>query len=184
MAGSCGTSETMPTKSKVATLGAADAFLAATGVTIIERGDKAFYDLSMDAITMPERRRFKDTKDARATERFYSTLAHETIHWTGQETRCGREFASRFGDKAYAFEELVAELGAAFLCCDLGIRAAPSATNVSYLKHWLDIMKADKRAIFTAASKASEAVKFLHCLQPKPAATSTRRRVKATGKRR
>jgi antirestriction protein ArdC len=68
------------------------------------------------------------------------------------------------GDDAYAMEEL-AELGAAFLCADLGITDAPRADHAQYLDHWLTVMKADKKAIFTAASKASEAVTFLASLQ-------------------
>jgi len=75
--------------------------------------------------------------------------------------RCDRELGKRFGDAAYAMEELVAELGAAFLCADLGITTVPRADHAQYLASWLNVLKADKKAIFTAASKASEAVRFL-----------------------
>jgi antirestriction protein ArdC len=84
---------------------------------------------------------------------------------TSHAARCHRELGKRFGDAAYAMEELVAELGAAFLCADLGITAGPRADHAQYLDHWLGVMKADKKAIFTAASKASEAAAFLAALQ-------------------
>jgi antirestriction protein ArdC len=92
-------------------------------------------------------------------------LLHELTHWTGHETRCNRQLGKRFGDGAYAMEELVAELGAAFLCADLQITDEPRADHAQYLSHWLTILKADKKALFTAASKASEAAAFLAALQ-------------------
>jgi antirestriction protein ArdC len=94
-----------------------------------------------------------------------STKLHELVHWTSAETRCNRQLGKRFGDEAYAMEELIAELAAAFLCADLSITDAPRADHVQYLDAWLCVLKADKKAIFTAASKASEAVAFLASLQ-------------------
>jgi antirestriction protein ArdC len=76
-----------------------------------------------------------------------------------------REFGKRFGDQAYAFEELVAELGSAFLCATLGIVPEVREDHAGYLAHWLDVLKADKRAIFTAAAHAQRAADFLHSLQ-------------------
>jgi len=81
------------------------------------------------------------------------------------ESRCNRQLGRRFGDQAYAIEELVAELGASFLCADLGIADESRADHAQYLSSWLSVLKADKKAIFTAASKASEAVAFLTGLQ-------------------
>jgi antirestriction protein ArdC len=78
-----------------------------------------------------------------------------------------RVLGKRFGDHAYAAEELIAELGAAFLCADLGITPEPRADQASYLAHWLTILNGDKSAIFTAAAQAQRAVDFLHSLQPK-----------------
>ena len=90
--------------------------------------------------------------------------AHELIHWTGHESRNARQFGQRFGDEAYAFEELVAELGSAFLFADLGITPEVQDNHAAYLGHWLRVLKADKRAIFTAASQAERAVDFLNGL--------------------
>jgi antirestriction protein ArdC len=88
-------------------------------------------------------------------------LLHELTHWSGAETRCDRTFGERFGDDAYAMEEMVAELGAAFLCGDLGITAEPRADHADYIGHWLRILKADRKAIFTAASAANKAAEYL-----------------------
>jgi antirestriction protein ArdC len=81
--------------------------------------------------------------------------------WPAPANRCGRDLSGRFGSEAYAMEELVAELGAAFLCAELGITAELRADGAQYLSHWLTVLKADKRSVFTAASKAAEAVAFL-----------------------
>ena len=104
-------------------------------------------------------------------ESYYGTLAHELTHWTKHPTRLGRELGGkRFGDDGYAREELVAEIGAAFLCCDLGIEARPREDHAAYLDHWLKVLKEDKRAIFQAAAHAQKAADFLHGLQPQPVA--------------
>lgn len=97
-----------------------------------------------------------------SAEAYYATLAHECTHWTGHKTRCERTFGKRFGDSAYAAEELVAELGAAYLCADLEISKTPREDHASYLDSWLKILKADKRAIFTASTAATKACSYLH----------------------
>ena len=114
---------------------------------------------------MPQREAFRGTATSTAAEAYYSTKLHELTHWSGIESRCNRQFGKRFGDDAYAIEELVAELGAAFLCADLGIADAPRADHAQYLDSWLRVLKADKKAIFTAASKASQAAEFLASFQ-------------------
>jgi antirestriction protein ArdC len=101
-----------------------------------------------------------------ATEAYYSTLLHELTHWTAPAHRCDRDFSGRFGSEAYAMEELVAELGAAFLCAELGITVEPRPDHAQYLAHWLAVLKADKRAIFAAASKAAEASAYLSRNRP------------------
>src|SRR5690606_24191291 len=101
-----------------------------------------------------------------ATEAYWSTLCHETVHWAGASNRCDRQFGKRFGDNAYAMEELVAELGAAFLCADLGVTLEPRPDHAAYLSSWLAVLKADRKAIFAAASQAAKAVDFLSGLQP------------------
>jgi len=143
----------------------AEGFVAKTGATIQHGGDRAFYRPSTDSIQLPPHEAFIGTATSTPAEAYYSTLLHELTHWTSAAPRCNRELGKRFGDDAYAMEELVAELGAAFLCADLGITDAPRADHAQYLDHWLTVMKADKKAIFTAASKASEAAAYLAALQ-------------------
>jgi antirestriction protein ArdC len=149
----------------------AEAFVAATGAAIHHGGDRAYYRPSTDSIHLPPRDAFIDTPTSTPAESYYSTLCHELTHWTSAEPRCNRQLGKRFGDQAYAMEELVAELGAAFLCADLRITAEPRVDHAQYLASWLAVLKADKKAIFTAASKASEAAAFLAALQPHQPAT-------------
>ena len=92
---------------------------------------------------------------------YYGTLAHEHTHWTAMPSRCDRQLGKRFGDNAYAVEELVAELGAAFVCAQMGLSTEPRKDHAEYLQHWLSVLKADKRAIFTASSKAQQAADYL-----------------------
>ena len=139
----------------------AEAFAAATGARIEEGGDMACFIPSQDMIRMPDRRRFTGTDTTTAAEGFYSTLAHELVHWSGAEPRLARDLSGRFGDEAYAIEELVAELGAAFLCADLGVTPEPREDHACYIKNWLAVLKNDKKAIFTAAAKASQAATWL-----------------------
>ena len=118
---------------------------------------------------MPERERFLGTDTSTPTEAYYGTLLHELTHWTGHKSRCEREFGKRFGDEAYAMEELVAELGAAFLCADIGISPQPRPDHAAYVDHWLKVLKADKKAIFTAASQATKAADYLAGLRAEAA---------------
>jgi antirestriction protein ArdC len=133
----------------------AEAFFAAVGSDVRIGGNRAYYSPAFDFIQMPSLQAFNDS------ESYYSTLAHEHTHWTGPKSRLGREFGKRFGDKGYAAEELVAELGAAFMCAELNLSLEPRADHAQYLEHWLGVLKADKRAIFTAASKAQAATDYL-----------------------
>ena len=152
--------------SSVEPIEAAEAFVAATGANIVHGGSRACYVPRTDNIHLPPRDAFLGTATSSAAEAYVSTKLHELTHWSGIESRCNRQFGKRFGDDAYAMEELVAELGAAFLCADLGITDTPRADHAQYLDHWLRVLKADKKAIFTAASKASQAAAFLAGLQP------------------
>jgi antirestriction protein ArdC len=98
-------------------------------------------------------------------ESYAATLAHEGIHWTKHESRLARDFGRKqWGDENYAREELVAEIGSAFLCADLGITPELREDHASYMAHWLEVLKNDKRFIFTAASHAQRAVDFLNGL--------------------
>ncbi|OQX38610.1 MAG: hypothetical protein B0D91_03675 [Oceanospirillales bacterium LUC14_002_19_P2] len=130
-----------------------DAFILATGAPIRHGGNKAYCSRATGHIQMPEREQFK------STDAYYATLLHELTHWSGHPPRLNREFGKRFGDEAYAFEELVAELGAAFSSAGFGIHYEQQ--HAAYLKSWLTVLKNDKRAIFTAASKAQQAADFL-----------------------
>jgi antirestriction protein ArdC len=149
----------------IAPIDAAEAYVARTGAIVSHGGSRAFYRPTTDSIQLPPREAFIGSPTSTAAESYYSTLLHELTHWTSTETRCNRQLGKRFGDEAYAMEELVAELGAAFLCAELRITDAPRADHAQYLDSWLRVLKADKKAIFTAASKASQAVAFLDGLQ-------------------
>lgn len=152
------------------TLDTVERFVAATGAVIRHGGDSAYYHRGTDAIQMPPKTVFTDTDSRSATEGYYGVLLHELTHWTGSKNRLDRTFGKRFGDDAYAMEELVAELGAAFLCADLSITAEARPDHAAYIDHWLRVMKGDNRAIFAAASKASQAVDFLTAFEAREAA--------------
>ena len=139
----------------------AEQFFGNTGATFRHGGNRAFYAPSADFVQLPPVEAFRDA------EAYTATKAHELVHWTGNEARMAREFGKRFGDHAYAFEELVAELGSAFLCADLAITPEVREDHAAYLGHWLEVLKEDKRAIFTADAHAQRALDFLHGLQVK-----------------
>lgn len=106
---------------------------------------------------------FEAFRDAQS---YYATLAHESCHWTRHESRLDRDLGrKRFGDEGYAREELVAELGAAFLCADLGLRLEDRDDHAAYIASWLKVLKDDRRAIFTAAAHAQRAADYLHGCQ-------------------
>jgi antirestriction protein ArdC len=145
----------------------ADAFFAATGASIVHGGSKACYAISADSIQMPCIDFFE------SAESYYATLAHESTHWTRHESRLNRDFGrKRFGDAGYAMEELVAELGAAFLCADLALTPEVRQDHAAYIASSIKVFKNDTRAIFTAASHAQRAADFLHGLQQSQDASS------------
>ena len=140
----------------------AEAFFAALHADIRHGGNMAFYAVGSDHVQMPPFESFRDA------ESYYATLAHECTHWTRHSKRLAREFGrKRFGDEGYAIEELVAELGSAFLSADLGLTPEPRADHAAYIASWLKVLRNDKRAIFTAASHAQRAADYLTGLQPK-----------------
>lgn len=139
----------------------AEAFFEATGATFRHGGNKAYYAASPDVIQLPYPETFRDA------ESYAATKAHELTHWTKHQSRLDRDFGrKRFGDEGYAKEELVAELGAAFLCADLNITPQAREDHAAYIAHWLEVLKGDKRFIFTAAAHAQRALDYLHGLQP------------------
>lgn len=138
----------------------ADAFFAAIRATINHGGDRAYYNVSQDFIQMPPFEAFKDA------ESYYATLAHEATHWTKHEARLNRDFGrKRWGDEGYAMEELVAELGAAFLSSDLALAPAVRTDHADYIASWIKVLNDDQRAIFTASAHAQRAADFLNGLQ-------------------
>ena len=139
--------------------------MVATAAEVQHGGERAFYRPSADCIQMPDEALFCGTESMSRSEGYYATLVHELTR-TGPKHRLDREFGKRFGDAAYAAEELVAEIGSAFLCAELGITQDTRVDHAQYLAQWLKLLKDDSRAIFTAAAKASEAVAFLKRLQP------------------
>lgn len=118
-----------------------------------------------DYVHMPNLDLFKDTTHSTATENYYSTLAHEVTHWTGDKRRLDRAKGSRFGDAKYAFEELVAEFGAAFLCAHLGISATPRIDHAQYINSWIQVLTDHPKAIVTACARASDALDYVRGLQ-------------------
>jgi antirestriction protein ArdC len=145
-------------------LAAAKAFARNTGAKVKHGGDIACYMPSQDAIRMPAVRAFA------TQEQYFAVLLHELTHWTGHETRCHRALRNRFGDEAYAVEELIAELGAAFACASLGVPG--ELRHESYIANWLKVLKNDSRAVFTAASAARKAHEYLVSLQPSAQASA------------
>jgi len=146
---------------------AVDIFISSLGATVRYGGDVASYSKAFDRINMPESRRFIETETSSATESFYSVLLHEHVHWTGNAKRLNRDLSGRFGTSAYAMEELVAELGAAFLCAELGISVAPRMDHAVYIRTWLVVLRQEKAAIITASSVAMTACRYLSELASK-----------------
>jgi antirestriction protein ArdC len=136
--------------------GLADEFLRSTGADIREGHGEAYYVPSHDFISMPAFEAFK------GADHFYNVAFHELMHWTGHKSRLNRDLKNRFGSRTYAAEELIAELGAAFLCAEFGFDG--DIRNAGYIQTWIELLKADKPAFFTACSKASKAADYLRGL--------------------
>jgi antirestriction protein ArdC len=136
--------------------GLADDFLSATGADIREGHGEAYFVPSQDFISMPAFEAFK------GADHFYNVAFHELTHWTGHKPRLDRDLKNRFGSRDYAAEELVAALGAAFLCAEFSFDG--DVRNAGYIATWIELLKADKRAFFTACSKASKAADYLRSL--------------------
>ncbi len=147
--------------SQVEAISAVEAFVAKTQATIHHGGEMACYRRANDYIEMPYRERFCGSPTSSPTESYYSTLLHELTHWTSAPHRLNRVLGKRFGDAEYSMEELVAELGAAFLCADLHITHEPRPDHAAYINSWLRVLKNDAKAIFTAAGQAQKAVEYL-----------------------
>jgi antirestriction protein ArdC len=132
----------------------AEEVIAKSGAAIIEGGTRAYYVPADDRIRMPDRNRFS------CPENFYAVNLHELTHWTGHPSRLARDLRNRFGSDPYAMEELVAELGAAFLCAETGVEGKLE-NHANYVESWLGVLTHDKRAVVTAAAAAGKAANFV-----------------------
>ena len=133
-----------------------EAFIEATQAKITYGGQKAFFRPSTDIVVIPDRARFHSTAD------LYATIMHELMHWSGHKSRLDRDMKGVFGSKDYAQEELVAELGSAFLMATFGV--VGEVQHKSYIASWLEALRNDKRYIFKAAAQASKAHQYLIAL--------------------
>lgn len=141
----------------VARIEHAERFFVSLGATVKHGGSRAYYAQELDYVQMPPFEAFKDA------ESYYATLAHECTHWTKHPHRLDRDFGRKsWGDEGYSREELVAELGSAFLCADLELHQEPREENAAYIANWLEVLKNDNRAIFAAAAHAQRAADYLH----------------------
>jgi len=134
----------------------AEARIKLTGAVITHGGDSAFYAPSVDKINVPHKASFISEAS------YYATVFHELTHWSGHELRCNRNLKGRFGNPLYAFEELVAEMGAAFLCQDYRIQG--ELRHAGYLQSWLKVLRADSKAIFKAAALSQKAADYINAL--------------------
>jgi antirestriction protein ArdC len=141
-------------------MAAAERFFAHLGIEIRTEGDQACYVPSLDIVRMPPFARF------RSAEAFYATTAHECAHATSHPSRLDRKLDTRFGSRAYAAEEAIAELASSYLMADFGFAYGARPESAAYLASWIQVLKSDSRAIFTAAAKAQAAADWMHAQQP------------------
>ena len=147
----------VPVRDPVARIDHAEKFFASMGAAIKHGANRAYYAQELDYVQMPPFEAFRDA------ESYYSTLAHELTHWTKHPQRLDRDLGRKqWGDEGYSREELVAELGSAFLCADLELHQEPREDNAAYIATWLEVLKNDNRAIFTAAAHAQRAADYLN----------------------
>jgi antirestriction protein ArdC len=150
-----------PTRHPIERIERAERFFGHTGADIRHGGGLAYYSPASDFVQMPPFQSFRDA------ESYYATLAHEATHWTKHPSRLAHEFGrQRWGDEGYSMEELVAEMGSAFLCADIGITPEVRDDHAAYIASWLRVLKNEKRAVFAAAAHAQRAADYLHGLQP------------------
>lgn len=161
--------EPIPLLAQSERIARADAFVAALGIPIVYGGDRAYYQPSADTVQLPPFERFVDAVFAAGV------AIHECAHATGAPHRLDRDLSGRFGSHAYAMEEAVAELTASFILADLGLAHEPRPDHAAYIASWLQVLRSDPRAIFTAASKAQQAADWMHAQQPRQSAENSDR---------
>jgi len=144
----------------------AETWVRNSGADIRHKENRAYYTSKADYINMPPKENFIDTEDANAMQGYWGTLFHELTHWTGNKKRCDRKLNNGFGSSEYAFEELVAELGACFQSVKFGIEQQEvNADHKKYIASWLKALKDDKKFIFKASAKANKSIQYLEGLQ-------------------
>jgi len=148
-----GTAEVIP---------AVAALVEASEADIRQGGAMACYRIPFDCIEMPPMEAFRGSPTSSATHAYASTLLHELVHWTGAKHRLDRGFDEKFDKEKLAAEELVAEIGAAYLCADLGVSNEPRPDHAAYVASWLKLLRNDKKAIFVASRLADRAARFLN----------------------
>lgn len=141
-------------------------FAQSVGANVEHGGDVACYIPAADKIRMPTPQQFH------SEDHYHGTLLHELTHWTGNKSRMARDLSGRFGSHAYAAEELIAEMGSAFLCAHLGVRLE-GLQHPQYLNNWLEILRGDKKAIFAASSQARQSTEWLLDRATDPAQSTT-----------
>jgi len=139
----------------------AQAFVDATGADIGIGGEQAYYRPATDHIQMPDEHLFRNPDTHIRSQDWFCVLSHELAHWSGAKHRLDRQFGKRFGDQAYCAEEMCAELTSAFTVTALGLTPQPRVDHARYIEHYLNLMKADKSAIFAAAAKAAQSSDYL-----------------------
>lgn len=130
-------------------------FFSKLPATVRHGGNRAFFNRISDHIQMPHMRQFP------AEAHYWATFAHEATHWTGAQSRLNRTFGKRFGDQAYAFEEIVAEIGSHYLAEDLGLPSGLHDSHANYIGSWLQVLKNDPQAIILASNLAEKAATYL-----------------------
>ena len=139
----------------------AEASIKATRAAIAYGGNRAYYDRGTDRIQVPDASSFIGSLTSTPRESFYGTVLHELAHWSGAKSRLNREKGKRFADRIYAFEEIIAELSAAFSCARLGITDTPRDEHAQYISQYLEILRSDKKAVFIAAAAAATATDYI-----------------------
>ncbi|MBV9565638.1 MAG: peptidase, partial [Bradyrhizobium sp.] len=162
------TSDEPPPLAEFQRIAEVEAFVEALKADVMHGSSRACYRPRDDVIEMPDREHFLSSDTGSAQANYYAVLLHELTHWVGAPHRLNRQFGRRFGDEAYAMEELVAELGAAFLCAAFGISSEPRPDHAAYVSTWLKVLNRDTKAIFAAGSKAQEAFDELAYLATRP----------------
>lgn len=156
-----------PTSNPVEVFESVASFVTATHAKVSHGARGAWYNILSDTIELPAPERFTGSPTSTPSETYHATVLHELVHWTGAKHRLHRELSDGTLPTR-AREELIAEIGAAFLCADLHVANEPRPDHAAYVAHWLQLLRNDTRAVFTASRLASKAADYLHELAARP----------------